>query len=94
VGWDEGRAYRLDALAAPELLGHRVRGADLRGLLIGLKTWEEAPEEVTARLWLGGGEAEELLPQAEAQRLLAAGFEEIAEFFRDKGGSRVAAYLG
>ena len=53
LGWDRGEDYRRDVLAEPETLAHRVRGRDLRALLLAVKTWEDAPAEVEARLMLG-----------------------------------------
>lgn len=92
LGWDKGEAYLLDALAAPETLGHRTRGRDLKALLIALKTWEESPEEMEARLYLGEP-GPDLPPRfAAARQLLAAGFQEITHFFRDKGPTWVRSY--
>src|SRR5208337_3998352 len=53
LGWDMGGDYLLDVLAARESLRHRTRGRDLRALLLALKTWEESPGKILARLWLG-----------------------------------------
>jgi 7-cyano-7-deazaguanine synthase in queuosine biosynthesis len=92
LGWDEGRDYRLDVLAAPESLRHPARGRDLRALLLALKTWEEGPQEMEARLFLGESPD---LPQryTRARRLLSAGFQEVGQFFRDKGPEWIKAYL-
>jgi hypothetical protein len=93
LGWDRGEDYRRDVLSDPDILAHRVRGGDLRALLLAVKTWEEAPEDVEARLML------EVTPEALATRLpqarqvLARGFEEIAGWLRDKGPGWVQAYM-
>jgi 7-cyano-7-deazaguanine synthase in queuosine biosynthesis len=85
LGWDRGEAYRRDVWAEPESLTHRVRGRDLRALVLAVKTWEESPEEVEARLMVGAS------PEAIPARLSAArgvldrGFREIAGWFRDQG---------
>jgi hypothetical protein len=93
LGWDNGVDYRLDAPAEPELLRQRVRGGDLRAMLLALRTWEEAPETMTARLWLDGAGPAPWEQFSQARRILDAGFAEIAAFFRDKGGGRLTAYL-
>ena len=90
LGWDRGEDYFLDVLAGPETLRHRVRGADLRAVLLGLKTWETAPQEVWGRLWLGEPSTEN---HALAHKLLTQGFLEMARFFRDKGPEWINAYL-
>ena len=94
LGWDEGGDYGLDVLASEETLRHRIRGRDLRALLLALKTWEETPEELEARLWLGETPAEIRARQPQARAVLGAGFEEMARFFRDKGPEWVQAYGG
>ena len=66
LGWDRGEDYRRDVLAEPETLAHRVRGRDLRALLLAVKTWEDAPAEVEARLMLGSS------PEAFPARFLQA----------------------
>jgi len=92
LGWDRGQDYRHDVLADPKILAHRVRGRDLRALLLAWRTWEEAPAEVEARLMLG------VSPQAVAARLLAArgvlarGFQEVAGWFREKGPEWFKSY--
>jgi hypothetical protein len=93
LGWDQGADYGLDVLAAEETLRHRVRGGDLRALLLALRTWEENPGEVEARLWLGGSPAEVPARHREARTVLTSGFKEVAQFFRDKGPEWVQAYL-
>ena len=92
LGWDNGEGYLLDVLAAPETLRHRTRGRDLRALLLAVKTWEESPTEIMARLWLGETPAEVAARSAPAQAVLTKGFQEIGEFFRDKGPEWVKAY--
>jgi hypothetical protein len=92
LGWDRGEAYQRDVWAEPETLMHRVRGRDLRALLLAVKTWEDAPAEVEARLMLGA--SPEALPARlrEARAVLDRGFGEIAGWFRDKGPEWVLAY--
>jgi hypothetical protein len=92
-GWDRGEDYLLDALATPEILRHRTRGRDLRALLLALKTWEESPTELSARLWLGESAPETLKRYPWTREVLAAGFREIADFFAAKGPEWVKAYL-
>ena len=89
LGWDRGGDYRRDVAAAPETLAHRVRGQDLRALLLAVQTWEEAPAEVEARLMVGV--APETLPArlAAAHRVLDRGFREIAGWLRDQGAEWV-----
>lgn len=93
LGWDRGEDYRRDVLSDLEILAHRVRGGDLRALLLAVKTWEEAPEDMEARLMLG------VTPEGLARRfpqacqVLARGFQEIAGWFRDKGPGWVQAYM-
>ncbi len=53
LGWDRGRDYRVDALSGTEVLRHRVKGRNLRALGLAVKTWEETPQEMLARLYLG-----------------------------------------
>ena len=89
LGWDRGGDYRRDAAAEPETLAHRVRGRDLRALRLAVRTWEEAPAEVEARLMVGA--APETLPArlAAAHRVLDRGFREIAGWLRDQGAGWV-----
>jgi 7-cyano-7-deazaguanine synthase in queuosine biosynthesis len=93
MGWDQGQDYLLDVLAAPEHLRHRSRGRDLRALLCALKTWEEAPQDLEARMWLGDTAPEALARYPQAKAVLAAGFREFARFITDKGPEWVKAYL-
>jgi len=92
LGWDRGEAYRCDVWAEPETLTHRVRGRDLRALLLAVKTWEEAPPEVEARLMLGASPAALPARLAAARRVLDRGFGEIAGWLRDKGPEWALAY--
>jgi hypothetical protein len=92
LGWDRGEDYGRDVWAEPETLAHRVRGRDLRALLLAAKSWEETPAEVEARLMLGS--APEAIPGrlAAARGVLDRGFGEIAGWFRDKGPEWVQRY--
>jgi hypothetical protein len=84
VGWDRGEDYHGDGLVTPEILAHRVRGRDLRALLLAVKTWEESPAAVEARLLLGSS-PEALAGRFRAARdLLARGFQEIGDFCRGR----------
>ncbi|MGB8991125.1 MAG: Qat anti-phage system QueC-like protein QatC [Desulfobaccales bacterium] len=91
-GWDRGGDYLRDVLTDPGSIAHRVRGRDLRALLLANQTWEEAPAEIEARLLLGP--APEAMPArwAQARQVLDRGFKEIAGFFRDKGPEWIKAY--
>jgi hypothetical protein len=91
-GWDRGEDYRRDVFAEPETLTHRVRGRDLRALLVAVKTWEESPEEMEARLMLGVDP--EALPArlAAARQVLDRGFGETAGWLRDQGPEWVKGY--
>jgi hypothetical protein len=94
LGWDDGADYRLDALAGPEILRDRVKGGDLRALLLALKTWREAPQEILARIVLTGPAADLAHRHQAARRLLAAGFQEAAKQVNDKGAAWAGSYLG
>jgi 7-cyano-7-deazaguanine synthase in queuosine biosynthesis len=94
LGWDRGEDYRLDVLAGPDHLRHRVRGRDLRAVLAALRTWETDPQDLAARLWLGETPEEVAARYGPAQELLAAGMGEIGGFFRDRGPQCLKAYLG
>jgi 7-cyano-7-deazaguanine synthase in queuosine biosynthesis len=93
VGWDRGEDYLRDVLTDPEILTHRIRGGDLRALLLAAKTWEEAPADVEACLMLG------VTPEAltarflQARQVLGRGFQEIAGWLRDKGPGWVQGYM-
>jgi hypothetical protein len=93
LGWDRGQDYLLDVLAAPETLRHPTRGRDLRALLLALGTWEESPRELMNRVYLGESAAEAAQVYALARPLLNAGFQEIGQFFRDKGPEWIKAYM-
>jgi hypothetical protein len=92
VGWDRGEDYRRDMLSEPATLGHRVRGRDLRALLVAVQTWEEAPAEIEARLLLGAAPGAFPARLAAARRVLDRGFREIAGWLRDQGPERVQGY--
>ncbi len=94
LGWDRGEDYLLDVLAAPETLRHRVRGRDLRALLLALKTWEEAPRDIEGRIHWGEPGPGFTQRYGETRQLLASGFREIGQFFQDKGTNPLKAYLG
>ena len=93
LGWDRGEDYLLDALAGPETLRHRVRGRDLRALLLALKTWEEAPQEVEARVYWGEAAGNLAANYLATRQLLASGFEEIRQLFQDKGADLLKVFL-
>jgi 7-cyano-7-deazaguanine synthase in queuosine biosynthesis len=92
-GWDQGGDYRHDVLASPEILPHRVRGGDLRALLLAVKSWEEAPEEVAARLMLGDSPAAVAERFSRARQVLGRGFREIGGWLREKGPGWVRDYM-
>lgn len=94
LGWDRGEDYLLDALAGNETLGHPVRGRDLRALLLALRTWEEAPQEVEARVHWGEPGPDPARQYSQTRQLLASGFQEIGQLFQDKGPDSLKAYLG
>ena len=62
--------------------------------MLALKTWEESPVEILARLWLGETAAAAAARHAPAQAVLTRGFQEIGEFFRDKGPEWIKDYGG
>jgi 7-cyano-7-deazaguanine synthase in queuosine biosynthesis len=92
VGWDQGEDYRGDVLSDASTLDHRVRGRDLRALLLAARTWEEAPAEMEARLMLGV--TPETFPARflRAREVLDRGFREIAGWLRDQGPEWVQGY--
>ena len=73
-------------------MAHRVRGLDLRALLLAVKTWEDTPAEVEARLMLGSSPEAAPTRLREARELLDRGFREIAGWFRDQGTEWVQRY--
>jgi hypothetical protein len=93
LGRDRGEDYLLDVLAGTETLRHRVRGRDLRALLLALKTWEKSPGEVESRVHWGEPGPGWARKYTETRKLLAAGFKEIGQFFQDKGPDSLKAYL-
>ena len=93
LGWDRGNDYLRDVLTDPDILAHRVRGGDLRALLLAVKTWEEAREDVEARLMVGTTPEMVATRFPQARQVLARGFQEIAAWLRDKGPAWVQAYL-
>jgi|YelNatPaOPRAMG01_1025707.scaffolds.fasta_scaffold03744_13 7-cyano-7-deazaguanine synthase in queuosine biosynthesis len=94
LGWDRGQDYRVDVLTGSEFLRHRVKGRNLRALGLALKTWQETPRDILARLWFPGSPREIFRQAAAAKRLLAAGYAELAQWLEDQGGMEIAAFLG
>lgn len=94
LGWDRGQDYRADVLAGGESLRHRVKGRNLRALCLALKTWEENPQEILARLYWGGSPGDLPRQAAAAHRLLEAGFREMACWLRDQGDPEIVEFLG
>jgi hypothetical protein len=92
LGWDRGEDYGRDVLSDPLTLDHRVRGRDLRALLLAAKSWEETPAEVEARLMLGSAPEAVAARLAAARRVLDRGFGEIAGWLRDQGPEWVRRY--
>lgn len=93
LGWGDAKDYRVDVLSETKIMRHRVRGSDLRALFFALKTWEEAPGELEARLWLASPTADLAERRSAALPLLDRGFQEIAAFIREKGGEGWAVFL-
>jgi 7-cyano-7-deazaguanine synthase in queuosine biosynthesis len=93
LGWDRGEDYGRDVLWEPETLAHRVRGRDLRALLLAVQTWREAPAEVEARLMLGVSPAALPARFLQAREVLDRGFREIAGWLRDQGPEWVQGYV-
>jgi 7-cyano-7-deazaguanine synthase in queuosine biosynthesis len=93
LGWDRGEDYLLDVLADPGALRHRVRGRDLRALLLALRTWEESPGEVEGCVHWGEPGPGFTRKYTETRQLLASGFREIGQLFQDQGADLVKAYL-
>jgi 7-cyano-7-deazaguanine synthase in queuosine biosynthesis len=93
LGWDRGEDYLRDVLTEPEILSHRIRGGDLRALLLAVQTWEETPEEVEARLMLSVSPEALATRFIQARQVLAQGFQEVTGWLRDKGPEWVQNYL-
>ena len=93
LGWDRGDDYLRDVLTDPAILAHRIRGGDLRALLLAVKTWEAARQDVEARLMVGTAPETVAARLPQARQVLARGFQEIAAWLRDKGPAWVQAYL-
>ena len=93
LGRDRGEDYLLDILTEPGTLQHRSRGRDLRALLLALKTWEESPMEVENRVYWGDQGSGSAHKYTQIRQLLATGFKEIGQFFRDKGSLLLNAFL-
>lgn len=94
LGWDRGEDYLVDALAGTETLEHRVRGRDLRALLLSLGTWEETPGDMASRVYWGVPSEGCAQDSAQTRRLLASGFQEIKKLFQDKGSNLLTSFLG
>jgi hypothetical protein len=94
MGWDRGQDYRVDVLAGAEFLRHRVKGRNLRALCLALKTWQENPQNMLARLWLPGSPKELSRQATAAKRLIEAGFGDIARWLRDQGSEEIKEFLG
>jgi 7-cyano-7-deazaguanine synthase in queuosine biosynthesis len=94
LGWDQGQDYRVDVLSGTEVLRHRVKGRNLRALGLALKTWEEKPQEIWARLCLGHTPQEIARVAPAARRLLETGFQEMGQWLRDQGGAGIREFLG
>ncbi|MEJ5328765.1 MAG: Qat anti-phage system QueC-like protein QatC [Desulfobaccales bacterium] len=95
VDMDDAGHYLRDALADPEVFRGRVTGADLRALLLALKTWQTAPEAILARVVPPGApDTGREATWEQIHRLLAAGFAEVAALLRDRGGPWLREYLG
>jgi hypothetical protein len=94
LGVGPGPGLRVDVLAGTEFLRHRVKGRNLRALCLALKTWEENPWEILARLWFSGSPEQISRQAAAAQRLLEAGFGEMAHWLHDQGGEEIKEFLG
>ncbi len=95
LGWDRGGDYRVDVLAGPEMLRHRVKGRHLRAVCLALKTWQENPRGLLARLHLGRGEPQELAAQTSAAtRVLKAGLAELEAWIREQGKGVIEDFLG
>jgi 7-cyano-7-deazaguanine synthase in queuosine biosynthesis len=92
-GWDRGEDYRRDVLADPEILGHRTRGRDVRALLLAVKTWEEFPVQIKARLILGFAPESLATRVLQADQVLGRGFQEITGWLREKGPAWLQAYM-
>ncbi len=95
LGRDRGQDYRVDVLAGPAMLRHRVKGRHLRAVCLALKTWQENPRELLARLHLGRGKPQDLVGQTVAAgRVLEAGLAELEAWIREQGQAAVREFLG
>jgi 7-cyano-7-deazaguanine synthase in queuosine biosynthesis len=95
LGWDRGRDYRVDVLADPDVVRHRVKGRNLRAVCLALKTWEENPREIMARLQPGHGAPQGIVRQTvAARRVMDAGFRELATWIREQGRGAIREFLG
>jgi hypothetical protein len=84
----------VDVLADAEVVRHRVQGRNLRAVGLALKTWEENPQEILGRLWLGGETMELARSVSTAKLLLRSGFKEMAQWLQDQGGPGIQGFLG
>lgn len=93
VGWDNRADYLYDALADPNLLINRARGADLRSLLYAVKTWEADPDPGKWLLITGP------IPPAHYDlvslcRVVAQGFQDIRQWLEEKGDRHLRQFAG
>jgi|GEM_PF-397178 7-cyano-7-deazaguanine synthase in queuosine biosynthesis len=94
MGWDRGEHYRVDVLGQASALRHRVQGQDLRSLCLALKTWQESPGAILARLWWGEYKPGETEGFSAPWRLLTTGFQEIANWLYGGGEAAIRNFLG
>jgi len=73
---------------------YRLLGLKAGGLTLLGDALKGALPTVLARLWLGESPAAAAARGAPAQAVLTQGFQEIGQFFRDKGPEWIRAYGG
>ena len=84
----------MDVLEEAEVLRHRVKGRHLRALCLALQTWQENPQDIFSRLWLGDDPQDISNRSSNAKQLLKAGFSEFAQWIHDQGGAEIKGFLG